>query len=124
MDKIILNGVPLTCRIGVPDAERSRPQDIFIDLEIDADTSAAAATDEIGDTIDYAKVLDAIEELAAASEFHLIETLASRIAQRVLRFPPAEAVRLRLRKPGALASRGVAYAAVEIFRKRNPAGNG
>jgi 7,8-dihydroneopterin aldolase/epimerase/oxygenase len=124
MDKIILSGVSLECRIGVPDAERSRPQQILVDLEIDVDTRSAAATDDINDTINYSKVLDRLEELADTSEFRLIETLAGRIAECVLRFPLATGVLLRLRKPGALASRGVAYAAVEIFRKKNPADNG
>ena len=124
MDKIILSGVPLKCRIGVPDAERSRPQEIFVDLEIDVDTRPAAATDDIDDTINYAKVLDSLEDLVNASEFRLIETLASRIAECVLLFQSANGVLLRLRKPGALASRGVAYAAVEIFRKKNPVENG
>jgi len=124
MDKIILSGVSLKCRIGVPDAERSRPQEILVDLEIDVDTRPAAATDDINDTINYSKVLDRLEELANASEFRLIETLAGRIAECVLQFPLANGVRLRLRKPGALASRGVAHAAVEIFREKTPAENG
>lgn len=116
MDKIILSGVRLKCRIGVSGAERSRPQEIIIDLEIDVETRVAAATDDVHDTLNYSEVLDALEEFAAASELRLIETLAERMAERVLKFPRAKGVLLRVRKPAALAHRGVFSAAVEIFR--------
>lgn len=124
MDKIILSGVPLKCRIGVSDEERSRSQEIVVDLEIDVDTQRAALTDHIADTVNYSRVLDALEEIASESELRLIEALASRMAERVLKFPLATSVVLRLRKPGALAHRGVAYAAVEIARRKTHAGNG
>jgi dihydroneopterin aldolase len=123
-DKIILSGVPLHCHIGVPDAERSRPQQIIVDLEIELDTRAAAATDDITTTVNYSNVVDALEELAGASRVRLIEALAERMAERVLLFPSANGVLLRIKKPGALASRGIAYAAVEISRRKTSAENG
>jgi dihydroneopterin aldolase len=108
----------------VSDAERSRPQEIFVDLEVDVDTRPGAATDDIRNTVNYSEVLDALQDLASASELRLIETLANRMAERVLTFPAATSVSLRLRKPGALASRGVAYAAVEISRTKNSTDHG
>ncbi len=122
MDKIILRGVPIESRVGVSDAERQRLQMLVIDLDIEIDLAPAGSSDNVKDTVDYSKVVAALQSLAMESSFRLIEALAEHLARRVFLFPGVAGVWLRLTKPAALAYRGVESTAVEIHRSRGSNG--
>jgi dihydroneopterin aldolase len=117
MDRISLREVRLQVLLGVSDEERSRPQEVLLDLEMDFDTSRAGASDLLTDTVDYSAVHSAIAAVAASRPFHLIESLAESIAASVLREFRFPRVRLLLKKPGALRHRNVGAASVEIERR-------
>jgi dihydroneopterin aldolase len=119
MDRIELSGIHLhACRIGVTAAERSRPQEIIVDVSLGTDVRRAAASDDVADAIDYAAVHATVAGVAMGREFALIEALAQAIASAVLNGFPVAEVRVRVTKPGALRDQGVACAAVEITRAR------
>lgn len=82
-DRITVSGLTVETRIGVTEKERSRPQDVVIDIDIERDLAAAGASDSLEDTIDYDGLVNEVAALARASECNLLETLASRIADRV-----------------------------------------
>ena len=117
MDRIFLQEVRLQVLLGVTDEERSRPQEVLLDLEMDFNTSAAGSSDQLQDTVDYAAVHRTIERAAAHRPYHLIEALAETIASEVLREFHFPRVRLLLKKPGALRHRHVGASAVEIERR-------
>ena len=118
MDSIILPGIPLRARVGVRAEERASDQEIFLDVELGLDLQPAASSDELDRTVDYEAVCDTLATVTRSREFNLIEAIAEACARALLsRFPVAE-VRVRVRKPGALRSRGVPYAAVEVLRRR------
>ncbi|MCS7043029.1 MAG: dihydroneopterin aldolase [Bryobacteraceae bacterium] len=119
MDKVIISGARLAARIGVPAAERAEPQELIVDIEMEADTREAARTDDLRHSIDYAAVHAALAETAAARPRALVETLAQDIASCVLQRFPAAAVRVLVRKPGALRAQGADWAGVEILRRRD-----
>lgn len=106
----------MPCRVGVPTEERAHPQELVLDISLRTDLRAAAFSEKIEETIDYAKVLDLIHFVAGAREWVLIESLAEAICGAILRQFPVASVRLLLRKPEALRARGVTAAAVEIER--------
>lgn len=103
MDIVYIRELRAATVIGVYDWERSVRQILVLDLELAADNRRAAASDEIGDALDYAalsaRVLAYIEE----SEFQLIETLAEQVASLVMAEFGVPWLRLRLAKPGAVA---------------------
>ena len=119
MDKVILHGARLEARIGVTEEERARPQELVIDLELETDTREAARTDDLGSSVDYAAVWRCMAETAGRQPYALVETLAERIAAALLAGFPVRAVRVRVRKPGALRTEGVEWAGVEIERRRD-----
>lgn len=82
-DRITVSGLTVETRIGVTEKERSRPQDVVIDIDIERDLAAAGASDSLEDTIDYDGLVNEVAALARASECNLLETLASKIADRV-----------------------------------------
>lgn len=121
VDRIILPELRLQARVGVPDAERAAPQEIFVDVELHLDLSVAGATDALGDTVDYAAVCELLDRTARSRPFRLIEAIAEEAARAVLeRFRVVE-VRVRVRKPSALKTWGAPYAAVEVLRRRTDA---
>lgn len=84
MDKVWLYGIECKVRVGVPDAERRKPQKILIDVGMEFDTSAAAASDDFQKTVDYWTVEKEVREAAETGERRLAETLAEQVAKVVL----------------------------------------
>ncbi len=90
MDTITLSDLEVECRVGVTEAERAQPQLLRISLELQADLSAAARTDALGDTLDYQAVAEAVVRRCRQGQWQLIEKLAGDLAQLVLdQFEPA-----------------------------------
>ncbi len=122
-DCIHIRDLALRCIIGILPEERRERQDVIINITLECDTRPAACTDDIRDAVDYKKIKRAVLKMVEASEFHLIETLAERIAEICLAHPKVAAVRVSVDKPGAL--RFARSVAVEIersneIRDRNP----
>lgn len=112
-----LQGLRVDCIVGIYDAERRARQSVLVDVDLDYDFAAAAASDAIGDTIDYDDVARAVTELAERRAFHLIETMAEETAAMLLtRLPSLRRVRLEIRKPAAVAAAACAFVRVERVR--------
>ncbi len=118
-DLVHLFEVPLQCRIGCTAEERINSQELIANISVETDVRPAAQSDDIALTVNYVALLDLIDEIAAAREYALVETLVETMAQRILDRFPVESVRILMRKPAALRHRGVGAPAVEIFRKRH-----
>ena len=119
MDLIRILDLPVRCRIGVPAEERAAEQELRVDLALEFDIRAAAASDDFAKTIDYAAVAALIVRVSDERDRQLIETLDEDLAASILVVFPAESLRLSIRKPGALAHFGAEAAAVEILRSRH-----
>lgn len=118
MDKIIFEGLECSANIGVPEEERAQRQKLWVDLEIEADLSAAASTDNAGAMLDYGKVYDLVLKLVEERPRLLIEALANEIGDALLyAFPETEAVKVKVwKKPAVLPKLG--RVAAEISKKR------
>ena len=103
MDIVYIKGLKTDAVIGVYDWERHIRQTLVLDLQLASDNRAAAAADAIEDAVDYDAISGRILAYVADSEFALIETLAERVAEIVLREFGIPWVRLKLGKPGAVA---------------------
>lgn len=102
MDKLQITGLRVSAVIGVHAWERQLRQPLLIDLSLEMDATAAAASDQIDDALDYGAVARRVTELIEASSFQLIETLAESIASTVLdEFAPAS-ITVKIDKPGAV----------------------
>lgn len=78
--------------IGVPDEERAGEQELLVSVSISTRDGFATMGDEIARTIDYAALAEEIQSLSMARPRHLIETLASDVADLVLGNPLAVSV--------------------------------
>jgi len=85
-------------RVGVTAAERAEPQRLLVTVELDFDFSAAAASDRIGQTIDYFKLAQELLKFGERRSWKLIEKLAADVAERILaKFKP-QAVTVEVKK--------------------------
>jgi dihydroneopterin aldolase len=104
MDKIIIQGLQVKSLIGVYDWERNAKQALEVDVELAVDLTAAANSDNVQDTIDYAALAASIEELCYESEFALLEALANKLIQHLLGYVGVQSVTLAISKPNILAN--------------------
>jgi dihydroneopterin aldolase len=83
---------------GISAAERQTGRRFEVDVELALDMNRAAASDRLQDTVNYTEVYRTVEELVAQNRFSLLETIAVRLADEILRkFKPRE-VTVRVRK--------------------------
>jgi dihydroneopterin aldolase len=119
-DRIFLRGLSVQCIIGFVDWERQVPQTLLIDLEMPCDCERAARHDDVADTLDYKQVAKRILAWVPTTQFHLVETLAHRLALLLIAEFSLEWVRISVNKPGAIRhSRDVG---VQIERRRSASG--
>lgn len=102
MDIIEIDNLRLRCIIGFSAHERKDKQDVVIGLRIRADMKKAGATDNPDDAFNYRTVTKAIIRHVEASEYYLVEKLASEIAKICVIEHGAAWVQVRVHKPGAL----------------------
>lgn len=119
MDIIYLNDLRIETVIGVNEWERRIKQTVMLDLELGTDIRAAAASDDIADTLDYKAVAKRVISFVGDSSFFLVETMAERIAEILLGEFKVSWCRLRINKQGAV--RYVRDVGVIIERGRRPA---
>ena len=117
-DKILISGIDCVASIGVTPEERTIRQRLSIDVELSTDTAVPAAHDSLKDAVDYARVAASVAEVCGHKDYHLIETVAERLAERVLSAFPISQVRVVVRKISPVAEPRVQYVSVEIVRSR------
>lgn len=82
-DVIELRGLLVAGRHGLLEEERQRAQPFEVDLDLKADLSGAAGSDDLDSTIDYGSVVNAVAAVVAETHSELMENLASRILDAV-----------------------------------------
>ena len=118
MDTVFIEDLRVETVIGIYDWERKIRQTVALDLEMAFDNRVPAASDRIDDTLDYKRVAKRLIAFVEASHFELVETLAERCAEIVMREFDVPWLRLRLSKPGAVT--GSKAVGVAIERGRRP----
>jgi 7,8-dihydroneopterin aldolase/epimerase/oxygenase len=118
LDAIFIRQLRLQAWIGLYRHEKIAPQTIEIDLEIALPADCAAfKTGRVSDTIDYGVVAEHIRALLAKERFGLVETLAERVADSVLREFGTPRVKVSIAKLGVL--RDARQVGVSIERSRS-----
>jgi dihydroneopterin aldolase len=118
MDSVFIEDLRIETVIGIYDWERKIRQVVALDLEMAFDNRKPAASDDIGDTLNYKAVSKRLIAFVESSNFQLVETLAERCAEIVLGEFKVPWLRLKLSKPGAV--RGSKAVGVVIERGRKP----
>ena len=83
-DRIALTGLKVRGNHGVFDHEKRDGQDFTCDVTLWLDFGAAAASDDLDDTVDYGAVAQIAHDVIAGPARDLIETVAVEIAEKLL----------------------------------------
>jgi dihydroneopterin aldolase len=100
-DRIELRGLHVLGRHGVFAHERTDGQEFVVDVVLHVDTRAAAASDDLADTVDYGGLASRVATIVGGEPVALIETLAARIAADCLTDARVERVAVSVHKPQA-----------------------
>ncbi|HPU57299.1 MAG TPA: dihydroneopterin aldolase [Verrucomicrobiota bacterium] len=115
MSQIRIVDLEVFYRVGVPDQERANPQRLLITIELTRDFTAAAANDDLRNTIDYFEVSQAVLRFGEGRSWKLIEKTASDLCDMILsRFGPDQ-VTIEIRK---FVIPQAAYVSVRLTRSR------
>jgi len=91
-------GIRAVGRHGVLPEEQVRSQPFEVDLRLEVDLSAAAASDRLEDTVDYSLVTEAVARTVELESYRLLERLADRIAGICVSLDAVTSVEVTVRK--------------------------
>lgn len=103
MDRIALRGIRAYGRHGWESAERASLAPFDVDVEVDVDLRAAQTSDDLADTIDYARLHRRIVTLVERESFALLERLAAEICGILFEEPRIARAVVSVAKPQKLA---------------------
>jgi dihydroneopterin aldolase len=117
-DHILVTGLRVQTRVGWTDEERAAPQTILFDLDIETDAAASAASDDLGDTVDYGAVIGEVADYVGGRETKLLERLAAEVAEMVSARKGVKRVTVEVAKEVVPVPEEVARVAVRVARSR------
>ena len=120
-DRISLRDYVVEVEIGAFQQERGRLQRVRFNIVVEVTPWTGPIDDDVDRILSYDRVTEAIGAELQAERINLLETLAARVAERILTEPQAQRVFVRIEK----LDRGPFALGVEIVRSRDgdaPAG--
>src|SRR5690348_16789339 len=98
-DRIEIEGIEFYGFHGASAAEQEIGHRFRADLTLEMDLAPAGSTDDLNLTAHYGIAAQLVAEIGTGPSVHLVETLAERMAARLLEeFPVVRAVELRVAK--------------------------
>lgn len=119
MDKIIIKDLKIFAYHGVNPEEKEDGQNFVFDITAFLPLDVPCETDNVDDTVSYAKIIKAVRRIATSEKNDLLEHVAQRVADGLLlEFPKIHSLKIKLKKPEAPIKADFSYVAVEIERDR------
>ena len=122
-DELALLGLECFAHHGVLEHEKRDGQPFVVDLVLGIDTTPAAASDDLADTVDYGGLALAVKSAVERDPVDLIETLAERIAGVCLTDDRVDWCRVTVHKPQAPIEATFRDVALTIHRSTRKAGS-
>ena len=114
-DRISLRDYVVEVEIGAFQQERGKMQRVRFNIVVEVTPNTGPIDDDVDRILSYDKVTEAIAIELEAERINLLETLAARVAERILFEPQAERVFVRIEK----LDRGPFALGVEIVRSKD-----
>lgn len=119
MDKIIVKGLKLFAFHGVNPEEKENGQDFIIDIKACLSLCVPCNTDNVEDTVSYAKIIKTARRVFLREKYDLLEKAAQAVADALLsEYEKISEVTVTVKKPDAPIKSDFCYVAVEITRSR------
>ncbi|ADU98361.1 dihydroneopterin aldolase [Alicycliphilus denitrificans] len=96
---LTLTGLRFHANLGILDHEKTAPQPIQVDAELNLGPQPLAPRDDdIRHVLDYRKVRQIIIDECTAEHVNLLESLIGKLAQRLMHLPGVLGVRVKIAK--------------------------
>lgn len=120
MDKITIKNLKIFAYHGVNPEEKENGQDFFLDIDYYVNLTRACESDDLNDTVSYAKVVKTVRQAFLKDKYDLIEKAAQVVADAIFEsFETVYKVEITLKKPQAPVKAEFDYMAVTIVRERD-----
>jgi dihydroneopterin aldolase len=119
VDVIRLKNMTFYAHHGYYEAERELGQKFEVDIEVNCDLRLAASTDDLEETVNYRAIFEIAKDTFENYKFKLIESVAEKIAAKVLNQTKVHNVLIRVRKPHVPLNGLLDHVEVEIYRERD-----
>jgi dihydroneopterin aldolase len=116
-DYILLQEIQVPAALGVTASERRMRRPVLLDVEVKRDLRHPGRSDSVRHTVNYKRIFEVVEDVAANQEHRLVESLSDGIARAVLEKFDVEEVTVMARKPTPIAG-VLKFAGVRITRTR------
>jgi 7,8-dihydroneopterin aldolase/epimerase/oxygenase len=94
-----LTGLRFDANLGILDSEKTKPQPIQVDAQLNLGTQALSPQDdEINHVLDYRRVRQIIIDECTERHINLLESLIGKVAQRLMQLPGVLGVRVKIAK--------------------------
>lgn len=94
-----LTGLRFDANLGILESEKTKPQPIQVDAELNLGTQPLSPQDdEINHVLDYRKVRQIIIDECTERHINLLESLIGKVAQRLMQLPGVLGVRVKIVK--------------------------
>ncbi len=96
---LTLNGLRFDANLGILEEEKTAPQPIQVDAELNLGTQPLLPSDDdINHVLDYRKVRQIIITECTAEHVNLLETLIGKLAHRLMQLPGVVGARVKIAK--------------------------
>ena len=93
-----LTGLRFDANLGILEHEKTAPQPIQVDAELNLGTQPLLPNDDINHVLDYRKVRQIIIAECTAEHANLLESLIGKLAHRLMQLPGVLGVRVKIAK--------------------------
>jgi dihydroneopterin aldolase len=82
--RVFVRRLEVMASVGIFEVEKRYEQRIFVSVELDVADDYDGRSDRLEDVFDYGHIVTSVRELVSRRHYHLIETLAERVAEGCL----------------------------------------
>ena len=119
MYKILIRDLKIFAFHGVNEEEKINGQNFVFDIDLYVNMTKACYSDNVEDTVSYAKVIKTVTRVFTAKKYDLLEKAAQITADAILdEYSDVSKVTVTLKKPEAPMKADFSYVGVQIERER------
>jgi len=98
MRHVFVRDLSLIAMVGIYEHEKRHPQRILVNIDCAVQERGGALEDDIKNVVSYEKVVKNVKSIVRDGHVNLVETLAGKIAEKVLKNRSIKRVRVRVEK--------------------------
>ncbi len=118
MEKILIEQLEIFAYHGCNEEEKINGQKFYVDATLYTDVETPGKSDDLEDTVNYAKACKFINKFMTENRFDLIEAVAWQTSEALLKeFPKVRAIDFTINKPNAPIKLPFGNVAVSVSRK-------